>query len=105
MDAHRSCTKCTGNVRLWYQGDKILRVTARKDEYGEVVEWICNDCRYHHKSSSDWTIEGPAKINRHSVISANHYLNEMKRDITLHKALLNGVKPQLGEGPLNPNNL
>jgi NADH-quinone oxidoreductase subunit G len=105
MDASRACTKCTGNVRLWYQGDEILRVTARKDEYGEVVEWICNDCRFHKKETSDWKIEGPAKINKHSVISANHYLIGMKQEINLQRAFLNGAKVELGEGALNPNNL
>ncbi|MFM2395235.1 MAG: hypothetical protein RLZZ546_3218 [Bacteroidota bacterium] len=104
MDANRSCTKCSGKVRLWYQGNEILRVTARKDEFGEVVDWICNDCRYDKKATSDWNIEGPAKINKHSVISANHYLHDMKKEISLQKAMLNGVKVLLGEGALDPNN-
>lgn len=105
MDAHRSCTKCCGHVRLWYQGEEILRVTARKDEYGEVVDWICNECRFDKKHTNDWVIEGPAKINRHSVISANHYLNDLKTEVNIQKAMLNGIKSELGEGPLNPNNL
>jgi NADH-quinone oxidoreductase subunit G len=105
MDAHRDCPKCSGNVRLWYKGDDILRVTARKDEYGEVVDWICNDCRFDKKHTNDWTIEGPSKINKHSVISANHYLTDIKNMANLQLATLVGVKPQLGEGPLNPNNL
>lgn len=105
MDAHRSCTKCCGQVRLWYQGEEILRVTARKDEYGEVVDWICNECRFDKKHTNDWVIEGPAKINRHSVISANHYLNDLKTEVNIQKAMLNGIKSELGEGPLNPNNL
>jgi NADH-quinone oxidoreductase subunit G len=105
VDAHRSCDKCSGNVRLWYKGDEILRVTARKDEFGEVVEWICNDCRFHKKTTSDWTIEGPAKINKHSVMSANHYLGNVKKEIDLQRAILNGMKARLGEGALNPNNI
>ena len=86
MDAHRSCTKCSGQVRLWYQGDEILRVTARKDQYGEVVDWICNECRYDKKKTSDWTIEGPAAINAHSVMSTNHYLSDLKTTLKLQQA-------------------
>ncbi|GAB4134962.1 MAG: 2Fe-2S iron-sulfur cluster-binding protein [Bacteroidia bacterium] len=73
VDAHRNCTKCSGKVRLWFKGQDILRVTARKDQWGEVEDWICNDCRFQHKKLSDWTIEGPSHIDRHSVISQNHY--------------------------------
>src|SRR6185295_5655838 len=51
VEAHRSCPKCSGKVRLWYQGEEILRVTARKDQYGEIKEFICNDCRYEHKKT------------------------------------------------------
>jgi NADH-quinone oxidoreductase subunit G len=104
VDAHRDCPTCSGKVRLWYKGDEVSRVTARKDEYGEVEDWICNTCRFDKKNTSDWTIEGPSKINKHSVISANHYLREMKNSVDLQKATLTGVKPQLGQGPLNPNN-
>ena len=49
VDAHRECPKCSGKVRLWYKGEDILRVTARKDQYGEVEEWICNECRFEKK--------------------------------------------------------
>ncbi len=73
VDAHRSCSKCSGNVVLWYKGEEVLRVTARKDQNGEVQEWICNDCRFDHKKTSDWTIEGPTHISRGSVIGQNHY--------------------------------
>jgi NADH-quinone oxidoreductase subunit G len=81
-------------------------VTARKDTYGEVVDWICNDCRFEKKQISDWIIEGPAHIDRHSVISANHYesLNQLKLDIAKQKNR-GGKKPALGEGALNPNNI
>jgi NADH-quinone oxidoreductase subunit G len=73
VDAHRDCPKCSGKVVLWNRGSDVLRVTARKNEYGEVVEWICNECRFEKKEMSDWTIEGPRHIARASVISANHY--------------------------------
>ncbi|WP_018479557.1 2Fe-2S iron-sulfur cluster-binding protein [Pontibacter roseus] len=73
MDAHRDCPTCSGKVTLWTRGDQVLRVTARKDEYAEVEEFICNTCRFDKKEVSDWTIEGPRHIDRGSVISANHY--------------------------------
>ncbi len=82
MDAHRDCEnpKCKGLVRLWLKGDEILRVTARKDQWDEVHDFICNTCRYDKKKKTDWIIEGPTQVNRHSVISQNHYnhLNELK---------------------------
>lgn len=73
MSAHRTCNKCSGKVTLWYQGDEVLRTTGRKDQWGEVEEFICNTCRFDKKLTSDWTIEGPTIVDRHSVISANHY--------------------------------
>jgi NADH-quinone oxidoreductase subunit G len=106
MDAHRNCPTCKGKVRLWFKGEEVLRVTARKDEYGEAVDWICNDCRFHKKSVSDWIVEGPAKINRHSVIAQNHYedLKAIQFDARLQLRMLQGKKVELGEGALNPNN-
>ena len=74
VDAHRDCPKCAGKVRLWYKGEEVFRVTGRKDKYGEVEEWICNDCRFEKKRTADWVIEGPSLIDRHSVISQNHYV-------------------------------
>lgn len=73
MYAHRNCTKCSGKVTLWYQGEEVLRVTSRKDKWGESEGFICNDCRFDKKQTIDWTIEGPAEVDRHSVISQNHY--------------------------------
>jgi NADH-quinone oxidoreductase subunit G len=75
VDAHRNCDKCCGEVTLWYRGEEVLRVTARKNEYNEVPEgkFICNTCRFERKQTSDWVIEGPAKIDRGSVITANKY--------------------------------
>ena len=88
FDAHRSCAKCTGKVRLWYKGDEVFRVTGRKDEWGEVKEFICNECRFDKKKTSDWNIEGPTKINHRSVISQNHYVLKEPP----HKPNLNAVK-------------
>ncbi|MFT4033535.1 MAG: Fe-S-binding domain-containing protein, partial [Siphonobacter sp.] len=73
VDAHCDCEKCSGNVTLWYRGDEVIRVTARKNQWGEVLEFICNTCRFDRKKTSDWVIEGPTKVARHSVISANKY--------------------------------
>lgn len=83
MDAHRNCKTCSGQVRLWLKGEQVVRVTARKDAWDEVESFICNSCRFDHKKTSDWTIEGPTQIQRHSVISQNHYqhLNELKVQI------------------------
>jgi NADH-quinone oxidoreductase subunit G len=78
VDAHRDCPKCTGKAQLWYRGDEVFRVTARKDEFGEVEDWICNDCRFEKKKTADWVIEGPSKVDRHSVISAGHYVGVHK---------------------------
>jgi len=88
MDAHRDCPKCAGKVMLWLKGPEVFRVTGRKDTYGEVIDWICNECRFDKKQTSDWVIDGPSNIERTSVISQNHYtLPEPP-----HKPLLNEVK-------------
>lgn len=87
LDAHRDCPKCCGKVVLWTKDDEVLRVTARKDQYGEVKEkeFICNECRYEHKNMSDWVVEGPRHIDRHSVIAQNHYekldLQKLKKEV------------------------
>lgn len=73
QEAHRDCDKCCGKVTLWTKGTDVLRVTARKDAFGEVEEFICNTCRFEKKQLSDWTIDGPRKVDHKSVISANHY--------------------------------
>lgn len=73
MDAHRNCTKCSGKVTLWMFGDEVQRVTARKDQWSEVDEFICNECRFDHKEPKDWVIEGPRKVQRTSVINVNNY--------------------------------
>ncbi|MGI4728237.1 MAG: 2Fe-2S iron-sulfur cluster-binding protein [Janthinobacterium lividum] len=75
VEAHRDCEtdKCSGKVTLWYKGEDVLRVTGRKDVYGEVEEFICNTCRFDKKKTADWVIEGPRNVANTSVISANHY--------------------------------
>ena len=91
--AHRNCTKCSGKTTLWYKGEDVLRVTARKDKWGEVEEFICNTCRFDTKKTSDWTIEGPADVDRHSVISQNKYKVLSDKPVVPEKA-----SKHLGEG-------
>jgi len=106
VEAHRACTKCSGKVRLWLKGDDVLRVTARKDRWGEVEEFICNECRFDKKETRDWIVEGPSKISHHSVIMQNQYdLRKVQLNINKQLNKLDGVKSDLGEGALNPNNL
>ena len=95
-DAHRDCAnpKCSGKVTLWYRGDEVFRVTARKDQWGEVIDFICNECRYERKKTSHWILEGPTKISRHSVISAGHYLN-VKKPKEVMPEVMNGRQPKL----------
>jgi hypothetical protein len=53
-------------------------------------------------------IEGPSKVDRHSVISANHYENLRVLKATIDrqkKALPHGEKVNLGQGALDPNNI
>ena len=85
VDAHRDCKKCCGETQLWMRGDEVYRVTARKDEWGEIKEasngktgWICNTCRFEKKKTADWVIEGPSVVSRQSVISQGHYVNVVK---------------------------
>ena len=73
MDAHRDCPTCSGKAVVWMYGHEIFRVTGRKDQYGEVHEFICNTCRFEKKATTDWTVEGPRDIEKQSVISQNHY--------------------------------
>jgi NADH-quinone oxidoreductase subunit G len=79
MDAHRNCDKCCGKVSLWMYNDEVFRITGRKDQWGEVEEFICNTCRYDKKQPGDWIIEGPRQIKNSSVISANKYDKETKQ--------------------------
>ena len=99
MNAHRNCDKCCGKVTLWNRGDEVFRVTARKDEWGEVEDhegkpaWICNTCRFDKKNSSDWKIEEPRNISRHSVISQGHYETLQKPGEVMEKLM--HQKPRL----------
>jgi NADH-quinone oxidoreductase subunit G len=94
VNAHRECSCCSGKVTLWQRGEEVLRVTARKDQWGEVEEWICNECRFEKKKTTDWVIEGPTQISRHSVISQGHYEKMVKPKETF-SAVHDGRKPQL----------
>jgi NADH-quinone oxidoreductase subunit G len=100
VDAHRDCSKCCGEVRLWMRGDEVFRVTARKDEWGEIRDssngttgWICNECRFEKKRTSDWVIEGTTKVNRQSVIAQNKYVGLQKPPEFLEE-VMDDVKPR-----------
>lgn len=92
MNASRSCSKCPGKVTVWMFGDQICRVTGRKDRYGEIEDFICNECRFERKNETDWIIEGPRAISRSSVISQNHYEKMIKQSII--KPLEEKTQPQ-----------
>ena len=102
VDAHRNCEnpKCCGKATLWLRGEEVFRVTARKDEWGEVQSydgkpgWICNTCRFDKKQTSDWTIEGVTKTSRHSVVGVNKYevLEQPKETMT---RVMSGRDPKL----------
>lgn len=72
MAAHRDCPDCKGKVALWYKGEEVLRVTAVKNQWGEVEDFICNTCRFEKKHTADWIIDGPLTVDQHSVISQGH---------------------------------
>lgn len=102
VDAHRNCENpaCCGKATLWLRGDEVFRVTARKDEWGEVQSfdgkpgWICNVCRFEKKKTENWEIEGVTTISRHSVINANKYKKLDVPKETL-KEVMDGVDPKL----------
>jgi NADH-quinone oxidoreductase subunit G len=56
--------------------------------------WICNTCRFDRKKASDWVIEGPSNINRHSVISQGHYVGLKTPEETIAK-VMHGRAPKL----------
>ncbi|MEX1201705.1 MAG: 2Fe-2S iron-sulfur cluster-binding protein [Ferruginibacter sp.] len=102
MDAHRNCETlgCCGKTTLWLRGNEVFRVTARKDQWGEVQSfdgkpgWICNTCRFDKKETADWTIEGVTSISRHSVMGANKYKSLTMPTETVSK-VMNGRDPKL----------
>ncbi len=94
VDAHRDCDKCCGKTVLWMRGDEVFRVTARKDKYGEVEEFICDTCRFEKKEAKDWVVEGPRKVSRHSVISQGHYVGVHKPHETIRE-VMSGRDPKL----------
>ena len=81
MNAHCKCDRCSGEAVVWMFGDEIYRVTGRKDQYGEVKDFICNTCRFDSKDLAKWTIEGPRHIERGSVIGQGHYELEPKDNV------------------------
>ena len=81
FNAHRECTTCCGKTTVWMFGNEIQRVTGRKDQYGEVEEFICNTCRFDKKEVSDWKIEGPRVFNKDSVINQNNYTRSLEKVI------------------------
>ncbi len=101
--AQRDCDTCCGEVTLWNRGDDVLRVTARKDQWGEVKDsakdgkpgWICNSCRFDKKEMSDWTIEGPADVSRHSVINQGHYTKDLNKPQETISKVMGGRDPKL----------
>ena len=101
VNAHRDCPTCCGKTTLWMRGDEVFRVTARKDEWGEILPaddgktgWICNTCRFEKKHASDWIIEGLAPIARHSVISQGKYPG-LKMPAETLQEVMNGRQPLL----------
>ena len=69
-------------------------MTARKDQWGEVREFICNECRFEKKATADWEIDGPTKVDRHSVISQGIMWEWSGRRKVLYD-VLDGRRPQL----------
>ncbi|MCU0328794.1 MAG: 2Fe-2S iron-sulfur cluster-binding protein [Chitinophagales bacterium] len=72
-NAHRSCDKCCGKVVLHKIDGQIARVSARKNEWDEVEEWICDTCRFDKKENEDWTIESKRVPKSKSVQTLNKY--------------------------------
>lgn len=72
-------------------GNEIQRVTARKDEFHEVEDFICNTCRFDKKEVSDWVIEGPRQFEKDSVINQNKKYNTTEKVvIETEKGILMG---------------
>lgn len=111
FNAHRHCTKCSGKVTLWMFGDAVQRVTARKDEWHEVEDFICNECRFEHKDVADWIVEGPRKFEKPSVINVNNYTTAQKKvkietdDLVLEGRDEDRVKISMTGSPYDANEL
>src|SRR5690606_30865398 len=91
FNAHRNGDKCCGKTTHWMFGNEMQRVTVRKDESHKVEEFNCNECRYDHKDTNDWVIEGPRKFEKWSVINQNNYTRDMKKvEIHTEKQILLG---------------
>ena len=91
FDAHRDCDTCCGKTTLWMFGNEVQRVTARKDQFHEVEEFICNTCRFDKKEVNDWVIEGPRKFEKDSVINQNNYTRKLEKvEIATEKGILLG---------------
>lgn len=91
FNAHRDCPKCSGKVVLWMFGNEVLRVSAPKDKYSEVENFICNECRFEHKRVEDWIIEGPRKFERDSVLNINNYTRPLRKvELGLDELTLEG---------------
>lgn len=71
--AHRDCGKCKGDAVVWVKNNDVIRVTARKNKFGEVIDFICNDCRFENKKMDAWTIGGVYEMDNDSVVTANKY--------------------------------
>lgn len=111
MNAHRSCTKCSGEVILWMFGDKIYRVSAPKDKYDEVDHFICNECRFEHKNIDDWIIDGSHKFEKYSVLNVNNYVKPSKKvkikadDLILEGRKMDEKKISMVSSPYDSNEL
>ena len=57
-------------------------------------EGICHDSSFEKNKTSDWIIEGPTKINRHSVISQGHYIGTVQPKEALNE-VMGGRAPRL----------
>lgn len=111
FDAHRNCSKCSGKVVLWMFGDKVQRVTVRKDQYNEAEDFICNECRFEHKKAEDWVIEGARKFEKFSVLNVNNYTRPIRKvkiemdELTLEGRKQDEKKISMSSSPYNANEL
>lgn len=110
FNAHRNCTKCSGKAVVWMFGDHIRKVSARRNKY-EVEEYICNECRFDHKTPKDWVIEGPRKFEKYSVINVNNYTRPVEKiKLNMDELVLEGrpedrKKISMKEFPYDANEL